>query len=167
MDIKTLGTVTVIVRMNFDSWWDMESESPHHCLIHSVFRQLGDYWPRLNSLQFGYTRLGKAPLASLEDAGERSHAAFYTFGAGKNNRPMIDPVSHPSAPSPPSPSGVPPPPCNVQFSGTFCHLPTQLWEAVSKKHAKISSKKTKQVPSNNIALFTLPKPNLGRWWLHL
>ena len=61
-------------------------------------------------------------MASLEDAGERSHAAFYTFGAGKNNRPMIDPVSHPSAPSPPSPSGIPPPPRNVQFLqffGTF------------------------------------------------
>ena len=122
MYIKTFGTVTVIVRRNFDSCRDVESESPHHCLIHSVFRQLGDYWPRLNGLQFENTRLGKAPLASLEDAGERSHAAFYTFGAGKNNRPMIDPVSHPSAPSPPSPSGIPPPPRNVQFLqffGTF------------------------------------------------
>ena len=121
--IKTLGTVTVIACEDESSlMWDVESESPHHCLIHSVFRQLGDYWPRLNSLQFGYTRLGKAPLASLEDAGERSHAAFYTFGAGKNNRPMIDPVSHPSAPSPPSPTGIPPPPRNVQFLqffGTF------------------------------------------------
>ena len=127
--IKTFGTVTVIVRMNFDSWWDVESESPHHCLIHSVFRQLGDYWPRLNSLQFGYTRLGKAPLASLEDAGERSHAAFYTFGAGKNNRPMIDPVSHPSAPSPPSPSGIPPPPCNAQFLQFF-------WENLTTKQVQ-------------------------------
>ena len=116
--IDTL-TLTVIVRMNFDSWWDVESESPHHCLIHSVFRQLGDYWPRLNGLQFENTRLGKAPLASLEDAGERSHAAFYTFGAGKNNRPMIDPVSHPSAPSPPSPTGIPPPPCNAHFFAIF------------------------------------------------
>ena len=48
------------------------------------------------------------------------------------------------------------------WSSRRCHLPLRFREAVSKKHAKISSRKSKQVPSNNIALFTLPKPNLGR-----
>ena len=53
-------------------------------------------------------------------------------------------------------------PKKIAKKNSSCHLPTQLWEAVSKKHAKISSRKSKQVPSKNIALFTLPKPNLGR-----
>ena len=34
------------------------------------------------------------------------------------------------------------------------------WEAVSKKHAKISSRILKQVPSNNVALLLCPNQTL-------
>ena len=44
--------------------------------------------------------------------------------------------------------------------GGGCHLPTQFWEAVSKKHAKISSRILKQVPLNNVALLLCPNQTL-------
>ena len=44
--------------------------------------------------------------------------------------------------------------------GSLCHLPTQFWEAVSKKHAKISSRILKQVPLNNVALLLCPNQTL-------
>ena len=50
---------------------------------------------------------------------------------------------------------------NVKWSShNQCHLPSQSWEAVSKKHAKISSRILKQVPLNNVALLLRPNQTL-------
>ena len=48
----------------------------------------------------------------------------------------------------------------IKIQQGHCHLPTQFWEAVSKKHAKISSRILKQVPSNNVALLLCPNQTL-------
>ena len=48
---------------------------------------------------------------------------------------------------------------NTQEKG-HCHLPAQSLEAVSKKHAKISSRILKQVPLNNVALLLRPNQTL-------
>ena len=44
----------------------------------------------------------------------------------------------------------------------YVTFPHDFGKLFLKNTQKISSRKSKQVPSNNIALFTLPKPNLGR-----
>ena len=46
-----------------------------------------------------------------------------------------------------------------------CHLPTQLWEAVSKKHAKINSKKNKASSFEQYSSFYFASPQTKPWSL--
>ena len=48
---------------------------------------------------------------------------------------------------------------------SVCHLPTQLWEALSKKHAKINSKKNKASSFEQYSSFYFASPQTKPWSL--